>query len=53
MHHELDANALSSESLERHIVLIGRMADSLDSELKREFGGVMHSVDSREDEQDV
>ena len=53
LHHELDAKALSSESLERHIVLIGRMADSLDSELKREFGGVMHSVDSREDEQDV
>ena len=53
LHHELDAKALSAESLERHIVLIGRMADSLDSELKREFGGIMHSVDSREDEQDV
>ena len=53
LHHELAAEALSAQSLERHMVLIGRMADSLDSEFKREFGGVMHSVDSREDEQDV
>ena len=53
LHHEIAADSLNEGSLKRHVIHLGRMADSLDSEFKREFGGVMHGIDSREDEQDV
>ena len=53
LHHEIAADSLNEGSLKRHVIHLGRMADSLDSEFKREFGGVMHGIDIREDEQDV
>ena len=53
LHYEIAADSLNEESLKRHVIHLGRMADSLDSEFKREFGGVMHGIDIREDEQDV
>lgn len=53
LHHEIAADSLNQGSLRRHVIHLGRMADSLDSEFKREFGGVMNGIDSREDEQDV
>ena len=53
LHHEVMAEFISTKSLARHLNLVAKMADSLDTELQRNYGGSMHSVDNREDEQDV
>ena len=53
LHHEVMAEFISQKSLARHLSLVVKMADSLDTELQRNFGGSMYGIDSREDEQDV
>ena len=53
LHHEVMAEFISTKGLAAHLNLISRMADSLDTELQRSYGGSMHGADNREDEQDV
>jgi len=53
LHHEVMAKFISQKSLATHLGLVVKMADSLDTELQRNFGGSMYGIDSREDEQDV
>ncbi len=53
LHHEVMAEFISTKGLATHLNLISRMADSLDTELQRSYGGSMHGADNREDEQDV
>ena len=53
LHHEVMAEFISTKGLTAHLNLISRMADSLDTELQRSYGGSMHGADNREDEQDV
>jgi hypothetical protein len=53
LHHEIMAEALNSNNLASHSAIIAQLADALDSELQRDFGGAMHGADIREDEQQV
>ena len=53
LHHEVVAEFITQKSLAMHLGLVVKMADSLDTELQRSFGGSMYGIDSREDEQDV
>jgi len=53
LHHEVLAAALNPKNLASHSAIIARLADALDSELQRDFGGTMHGTDTREDEQPV
>lgn len=53
LHHELMADSLSPERLAKHLGMIAFMADALDTELQRQFGGDLHDVDMRSDVQDV
>ena len=53
LHHELMADSLSPERLEKHLGMIAFMADALDTELQKQFGGELHSTDARGDIQDV
>ena len=53
LHHELLADALTSKKLSKHLGMIAFMADALDTELQRQFGGETHDVDNRSDVQDV
>lgn len=53
LHHEVMAEFISQKSLAKHLSLVVKMADSLDTELQRNFGGSMYGFDTREDEQDV
>ncbi len=53
LHHELLADALTPKKLSKHLEMIAFMADALDTELQRQFGGDTHRVDNRSDVQDV
>lgn len=53
LHHELMADSLSPERLAKHLAMIAFMADALDTELQRQFGGELHDMDMRSDIQDV
>ncbi len=53
LHHELMADSLSPERLAKHLGRIVFMADAVDSELQRQFGGDLHDLDMRSDVQDV
>ncbi len=53
LHHEVMAQFISQKSLAAHLMLVVAMADSLDTELQRDFGGSIYGMDSRQDEQDV
>ena len=53
LHHEILAASLNPQNLASHSTLIARLADALDSELQRDFGGTTHGADIRDDEQAV
>lgn len=53
LHHEMMAESLNPERLSKHLGMIAFMADALDTELQRNFGGALHSFDTRSDVQDV
>lgn len=53
LHHEIMAAALNPKNLASHSAIIARLADALDSELQRDFGGATFGADIREDEQEV
>lgn len=53
LHHELMADSLSRERLAKHLRMIALMADALDTEMQRQFGGDLHNIDMRSDVQDV
>jgi len=53
LHHELMADSITTQKLARHLGMIAFMADALDTELQREFGGDLHDIDLRSDVQDV
>jgi hypothetical protein len=53
LHHELMADSLSPERLAKHLGMIAFMADAMDTELQRQFGGELHDIDLRNDVQDV
>lgn len=53
LHHEVLAAALNPKNLASHSAIIARLADALDTEFQRDFGGTMHGTDTREDEQPV
>lgn len=53
LHHELMADSLNPERLGKHLGMIAFMADALDTELQRQFGGELHDIDMRSDVQDV
>ena len=53
LHHDAFAHSLNPASLAAHLGMVARLADVLDTELQREFGGEIHGQDHRSDIQHV
>ena len=53
LHHDAFAHSLNPARLAAHLGMIARLADVLDTELQREFGGELHGQDHRSDVQHV